>query len=175
MSQVGSKLAQVGVMLGQVGSELAQVGPMLAPSWLPLKTIHRISCPTSQSHPQNSMPYPSSWPQVGSMLAHVGSMLAYVGPSGLQYGSTWLQVGPSWLQDAIMLAQVGLKMPKMASNSQLGSMFDQTLLILIHPGSSKYKKLLFYRSVCILHFFVSLYACLTSKLAQVGFKLAQVG
>ena len=50
------------------------------------------------------------------MLAHVGSMLAHVGPSGLQDGPIWLQVGPSWPHDAIMLAQVGLEMPKMASN-----------------------------------------------------------
>ena len=72
------------------------------------------------------------------MLAHVGSMLAHVGPSGLQDGPTWLHVGPSWPQDAIMLAQVGLKMPKMASNGQLGSIFDQKLLILERPGPSKY-------------------------------------
>ena len=74
----------------------------------------------------------------GSMLAHVGSMLAHVGSSGLQDDPTWLQVGPSWPQDAIMLAQVGLKMPKMAFNSQIGSIFDQTLFILERPGSVKY-------------------------------------
>ena len=74
------------------------------------------------------------------MLAHVGSMLAHVGPSGLQDGPTWLQVGPSWPQDAIMLAQVGLKMPKMAFNSQLGLMLGQKLLILERPGSAKYQK-----------------------------------
>ena len=72
------------------------------------------------------------------MLAHVGSMLAHVGPSGLQDGPTWVQVGPSWPQEAIMLAQVGLKMPKITFNSQLGSIFDQKLLILERPGSAKY-------------------------------------
>ena len=30
-------------------------------------------------------------------------------------GSSWLKVGPSWPQDMVVLAQVGLKIPKMAS------------------------------------------------------------
>ena len=141
MSQSGPNLGpswlQVGSSLGQVGPSWLQVGsswPMLAPSWLPLKTIHAVACPTSQNPPRSSMPRLKLAP----CWHHVGSMLAYVGPSGLQDGPTWLQVGPSWPQDAIMLAQVGLKMPKMAFNSQLGSIFDQTLLILERLGSSKY-------------------------------------
>ena len=78
-----------------------------------------------QNPPCNSMPYPSSWPQVGSMLAHVGSMLAHVGSSGLQDGSTWLQVDPSWPQDAIMLAQVGLS-PKWLSIAKLHQIVTKT-------------------------------------------------
>ena len=132
-SQVGSKLAQVGVMLGpnwlQVGSSWA----MLAPSWLPLK-----------NPPCGNMPHPSSWPQVGSMLApcclHVGSMLA---PCWLMLAPCWLmldQVASKMAQDAIMLAQVGLKMANMASNSKIWSIFDQKLLMLEPPRPSKYWK-----------------------------------
>ena len=131
-SQVDSKLAQVGVMLGpnwlQVGSSWA----MLAPSWLPLR---KPQC--------EDMPHPSSWPQVGSMLApcwlHVGSMLA----------PCWLMLAPCWFmldqmpskiaEDAILLAQVGLKMTNMVSNSNFWSIFDQTLVILTHPGPQKYQ------------------------------------
>ena len=141
--QVGSKLAQIGVMLGpsllQVGSSWA----MLAPSWLPLKTIHAKACPTSENHPCECMPYPSSGPQVGSMLAPcwlmlapIGSILAHVGPSGLQDGSAWLQVGTIWFQDTIMMAQVGLKTVKMASNKLL-FIFYQNVFNLEHPGPSK--------------------------------------
>ena len=57
------------------------------------------------------------------MLAHVGSMLD--------------QVASKMAQDAIMLAQVGLKMANMASNSKFWSIFDQKLVILEHPGPSK--------------------------------------
>ena len=52
---------------------------------------------------------------VGFMLAHVGIMLAHVGLMLGQVGSCWLKLAPSWPQDAFMLAQVGLKMPKMTS------------------------------------------------------------
>ena len=52
---------------------------------------------------------------VGFMLAHVGIILAHAGFMLGQVGSCWLKLAPSWPQDAFMLAQVGLKMPKMAS------------------------------------------------------------
>ena len=117
-SQVGSKLAQVGVMLGpnwlQVGSSWA----MLAPRWLPLK-----------NPPSKSMPPPklaSSWLHVGSMLAPCWLMLD--------------QVASKMAQDAIMLTQVGLKMANVASKSKFWSIFNQKLLILEHPGPSKYWK-----------------------------------
>ena len=92
-SQVGSKLAQVGVMLGpnwlQVGSSWA----MLAPSWLPLK-----------NPPSSDMPHPSSWPQVGSMLA----------PCWLMLAPCWLmldQVASKMAPHGSKLAQFGFKMP----------------------------------------------------------------
>ena len=69
LPQVGSKLAQVG-LLEQIW---AQVGSKLAPSWLKLGP---------------------SWVQVGSMLAHVGPML---GTSWLQVNSSWCYVGPNTL------------------------------------------------------------------------------
>ena len=143
-SQIGSKLAQVGVMLGpnwlQVGSSWA----MLAPSWLPLK-----------NPPCGNMPHPSSWPQVGSMLAPCWLMLA---PCWLMLGQVASKMAPYGSK----LAQVGLKMPlcwlKLASrcpkwppiakskNARSGTPWIFKML----------KKTLFYRSVCILHFFVSL-------------------
>ena len=55
---------------------------------------------------------------VGFMLVYVGLMLAYAGFMLAYVGSSWVKlahVGSSWPQDASMLAQVGLKMPKMAS------------------------------------------------------------
>ena len=84
----------------QVGSSWA----MLAPSWLPLR------------NPQcEYMPHPSSWPQVGSMLApcclHVGSMLA---PCWLMLAPCWLmldQVASKMTPHGFKLAQVGFKMP----------------------------------------------------------------
>merc|ERR1711965_1006269 len=114
-------------MLGPSWLQVGSSWPMLAPRWLPLK-----------NHTQDDMPYPPSWPQVGSILApcwlHVGSMLALC----------WLMLAPCWLmlgQVASMmapygskLAQVGLKMPKMAFNSQIASIFDQKLLILERHG-----------------------------------------
>ena len=119
-------------MLGPSWLQVGSSWPMLAPSWLTLKTIHAVACPTSRNPPCGGMPHPSklasSRLHVGSMLAHVSSMLAHVGPSGLQDGPTWLQVGPSWPQDAIMLAQVGLKMSQMASNSEFCSNVDQKMI-----------------------------------------------
>ena len=71
------------------------------------------------------------------------------------------QVASKMAQDAIMLTQVGLKMANMASKSKFWLIFDQEMLILEHSESWKYgKKHLFYRSVCNLHFFVSLNAFL---------------
>ena len=109
--QVGSKLAQVGLMLGPSCLQVGSSWPMLAPSWLPLKTIRKVTCPTSQNHTQSDTPYHSNWPQVGSKLA-----------------PCWLMLAPCWLildqmaskiaEDAIMLTQVGLKMANMASNSK---------------------------------------------------------
>ena len=96
------------------------------------------------------------------MLAYAGFMLAYV-------GSSWVKlahVGSSWPQDA----QDGLpRTPK----GQISSIFDPKLFILEDPESSKYwKKHLFYRSICNLHFFVALNACLG---LQVGSSSLQVG
>ena len=127
------------------------------------------------------------------MLTHVGFMLVMLALCWLmlalcwlmldQVGSSWLmsaQVGPSWPQDASMLAHkfqkiTGTHLPR-PPRGQLSSIFDRKLLILEHPGSWKYwKKHLFYRSVCNLHFFVSLNAFWVSKLAQVRSKLAHVG
>ena len=135
------------------------------------------------------------WLHVGSMLAHVGSMLAHVGPSGLQDGPTWLHVGPSWPQDAIMLAQVGLKMPKTAFNSQIGSFFYQKIA---HSGTSWICKILKTTicfigpfAICTFLFLLMLFGSLSwlkfapswlmlaylskleSKLNQVGTNLAQ--
>ena len=115
-SQVGSKLAQVGVMLGpnwlQVGSSWA----MLAPSWLPLK-----------NPPCGNMPHPSSWPQVGSMLApcclHVGSMLA---PCWLHVGSCWLHVGSCWTKWPPRWPHMAPSWPKLASRCHyVGSSWPQ--------------------------------------------------
>ena len=97
--QLGAKLARSWLKLGSCWPKLAPSWAMLAPSWLPLK-----------NPPSSIMPYPPSWPQVGSMLApcwlhvgsmlaHVGSMLAHVGPSGLQDGSRCHYVDSGWPQD----------------------------------------------------------------------------
>ena len=93
------------------------------------------------------------------------TLLAYVGvilPSG----------GPKMAQDHSMLAQVGLKMLKMASQglhkANLGRFFGQKFLILDHPGPSKLKKTVVDGSVCILRFFGSLNAVWASKLAPDG-------
>ena len=112
---------------------------------------------------------------VGLMLAYAGFMLAYV-------GSSWVKlahVGSSWPQDASMLVQVGLKMPKMASQGLQKANF---LRFFIENCScwntlnlQNIEKRMFYRSVCDLHFFVSLHAFGVSKLAQVRSKLAHVG
>ena len=77
---------------------------MLAPSWLPLKTIHAIACPPSRNPPCDDMPHPSSWPQVGSMLAPCWLMLA---PCWLMLGQVASKMAPYGSK----LAQVGLKMP----------------------------------------------------------------
>ena len=79
---------------------------------------------------------------LGFMLAHVGFMLVMLAlcwpyvvfllalcwPMLDQVGLSWFmlaQAGPSWHQDASMLAQVGLKMPKMASQGlQKANFFD---------------------------------------------------
>ena len=131
-SQLGSKLAQVGVMLTQIDSKLTKVGPC----WLQDGFLWKTLLPGTCS--------PPSWPQVGSMLApccfHVGSMLA---PCWLMVGPCWLmldQVASKMAQNAIMLTQVGLKMANMASKSKCWSIFDPKLLILEHPGPSKYKE-----------------------------------
>ena len=91
-------------MLGPSWLQVGSSWPMLAPSWLPLKTIHAIACPTSRNPPCNSMPHPSSWPQVGSMLA----------PCWLMLAPCWLmldQVASKMAPHGSKLAQVGLKMP----------------------------------------------------------------
>merc|ERR1711965_1030550 len=84
-------------MLGPSWLQVGSSWPMLAPRWLPVK-----------NHTQDDMPYPPSWPQVGSILApcwlHVGSMLALC----------WLmlgQVASKMAPYGSKLAQVGLKMP----------------------------------------------------------------
>ena len=103
-SQIGSKFAQVGVMLGPIWLQVGSSWAMLAPSWLPLK-----------NPPRSDMPYPSSWPQVGSMLAPCWLMLA---PCWLMLGSCWLMLAPrrsKTPQNYSKLAQVGIKTPKMAS------------------------------------------------------------
>ena len=84
-------------MLGPSWLQVGSSWPMLAPSWLPLKTIHAVACPTSRNPPCGSMPHPSSWPQVGSMLAPCWLMLDQVASKMAPHGSK--------------LAQVGLKMP----------------------------------------------------------------
>ena len=148
-------------MLGPSWLQVGSSWPMLAPSWLPLKTIHAMTCPTSQNPPCNDMPHPSSWPQVGSMLA----------PCWLMLAPCWLmldQVASKMAPHGSKLAQVGLKMPlcwlKLASrcpkwlsiaklhqfltkNCSFGNALDLQNIEKNH---------LFYKSVCILHFFVSL-------------------
>ena len=111
------------------------------------------------------------------MLAHVGSMLAHVGPSGLQDDPTWLQAGPSWPQDAIMLAKVGLKISKMVSNSQLGSIF---LPELAYSGTPQTINIFKQTTMCFIGpfascVFVFVNVFWASKSVQVGSKLAQVG
>ena len=108
---------------------------MLAPSWFPLK-----------NSPCEDMPHPSSWPQVGSMLApcclhvgsmlaHVGSMLAHVGPSGLQDGSRCHYVDSGWPQDG----QHGLLR---SPQCQMSSILEQKVFVLEHPQAFEKLKVL---------------------------------
>ena len=148
----------------QVGSSWA----MLAPSWLPMKTIRNGTCPTFQNHTQRDMPYPSSWPQVGSMLApcclHVGSMLA---PCWLMLAPCWLmldQVASKMAPHGSKLAQVGLKMPlcwlKLASRCPKWLSIANLDQFLTKNCSfwnaldlqNIEKNCVFYKSVCILRF-----------------------
>ena len=148
-------------MLGPSWLQVGSSWPMLAPRWLPLK-----------SPPCSSMPHPPSWPQVGSILApcwlHVGSMLALC----------WLMLAPCWLMlgqvaskmapHGSKLAQVGLKMPlcwlKLASRCPKWLSIAKLHQFLTKNCSfwnaldlqNIEKNHWFYRSVCILHFFVSL-------------------
>ena len=101
-----------------------------------------------------------------------------------QVGWSWLmlaQVGPSWPQDdASMLAQVGLKMPNMASQGLQQAKFPRFLIQNCSFWNTQKlqnvkKKHLFYRSVCNLHFSLFRDAFWFSKLAQVHSKLAHVG
>ena len=106
------------------------------------------------------------WPYVGFMLALCWLMLD-------QVGSSWLmlaQVGPSWPQDASMLALVGLKMPKMASQGLRKAKFPRCLI----QNCSFWNTQNLHRSVCNLHFFLSRDAWWISKLAQFLTKLAHV-
>ena len=100
VKQNWSQVAPSRSRLAQVSSKLDPVGPMLAPSWLPLKNIRTVACPTSQ---------------VGLMLAPCWLLLGSCWLMLDHVRSRWLQVGPSWPQDAFMLAHIGIKMPKMAS------------------------------------------------------------
>ena len=117
------------------------------------------------------------------MLALCWLMLALCWLMLDQVGSSWLmlaQVGPSWPQDASMLAQVGLKMPKMASQGLQKVKFPRFLIQNCSFWNTQNlqnieKKYLFYRSVCKLHLFLSRDAFWVSKLAQVLTKLAHVG
>ena len=110
---------------------------------------------------------------------YAGFMLAYVGSSWVKL----VHVGWSWPKLASRCVYVGSKSQKITGThlprppkGQISLIFDPKLVILEHPESSKYwKKHLFYRSVCNLHFFVSLNAFWVSKLAQVRSKLAHVG
>ena len=116
------------------------------------------------------------------MLALCWLMLALCWLMLDQVGSSWLmlaQVGPSWPQDASMLAQVGLKMAKMASQglqkAKLPRLLIQNCSFWNTRNLQNKKKHLFYKCVCNLHFFLSRDAFWVSKLAQVRFKLAHVG
>ena len=100
------------------------------------------------------------------------------------------QVGPSWPQDASMLAQVCLKMAKMASldlqNAKIPRFLIQNCSFWNTQNLENIEKSIFSGSVCNLHFFLALNACLGLQVAssslqvgscwsQVGLKLAQVG
>ena len=75
-------------MLGPSWLQVGSGWPMLAPSWLPLKTIHAVACPTSRN----------PWPQVGSMLAPCCLMLApcclRLAHFGLMLGHVGLKTAP---------------------------------------------------------------------------------
>ena len=108
---------------------------------------------------------------------YAGFMLAYV-------GSSWVKlahVGSSWPKLASRCVYVGSKSRKKITGThlprppkgQISLIFDPKLVILEHPESSKYwKKHVFYRSVCNLHFFVALNAYLG---LQFGSSSLQVG
>ena len=95
--KIASRLLQVGY--------LSQFGSNLSPSWLQVGSSWAHVGPklaTSENHPQNDMPYPSSWPQVGSMLApcwlHVGSCWLHVGSCWTKWPPRWLKMPLCWLR-----------------------------------------------------------------------------
>ena len=117
------------------------------------------------------------------MLAFCWLMLALCWLMFEQVGSSWLmlaQVGPSWPQDASMLAQVGLKMPKMASQGLQKAKFLQCLI----ENCSFWDTLnlqnieksnCFIGPFAICTFLFLLMPFWVSKLAQARSKLAHVG
>ena len=148
-------------MLGPSWLQVGSSWPMLAPSWLPLKTICQDIMPYPPKPSQDIMPHPSSWPQVGSMLAPCWLMLA---PCWLMLGQVASKMAPYGSK----LAQVGLMMPlcwlKLASRCPKWLSIAKLHQFLTKNCSfwnaldlqNIEKNNLFYRSVCILHFFVSL-------------------
>ena len=148
-------------MLGPSWLQVGSSWPMLAPSWLPLKTLRVAPWSTSQNPTRGTMTHPSSWPQVGSMLAPCWLMLA---PCWLMLDQVFSKMAPHGSK----LAQVGLKMPlgwlKLASRcpkwppmANLDQFSTQNCSFWHALDLQNIEKNnLFYRSVCILHFFVSL-------------------
>ena len=126
------------------------------------------------------------WLQVGFMLVMLALcwlMLALCWLMLGQVGSSWFmlaQVGPNWPQDASMLAQVGLKMAKMASPGLQKAQFPRFVI----PNCSFWntlnlqnieKSICFIGPFAICTFWFLLMLVWVSKLAQVRSKLAHVG
>ena len=111
---------------------------------------------------------------------YVGFMLDLCWIKLDEVGSSWVmlaQVGPSWPQDASMLAQVGLKMPKMASRGLRKTKFLRCLIQICSFWNTQNlqnieKSICFIGPFAICTFFVALNACLG---LQVGSSSLQVG
>ena len=116
------------------------------------------------------------WPYVGFMLDLCWIKLDEVGSSWFMLA----QVGPSWPQDASMLAQVGLKMPKMASRGLRKTKFPRFLIQNCSFWNTQNlqnieKSICFIGPFAICTFLLLLMLVWVSKLAQVRSKLAHVG